>query len=391
MTSSEARSAGILAAAARNDVAALRELLRGGQAPDVRDGTGRTALFVAVEGGHADAAACLLAYGAKPEATDEAGRAALDPERTPLSMLHAIRQRYQRFEIYGEDKLSAYPAALRARADELAARGILKLPGFVKPEALAGMQRGLEAFAGEVDAMLARGEGIKRHYDEELHWCPKDQAYISNNAFRYSRELVEFCFSPELLALADLYLGKPSFLSRGVATRYRPVESPEKRAFAWHHDMEEKRLKVLVLLTDVGETDQHMSYVAGSHAAYHPYEMFLENAYTLEVCRELLGGVEVVHTTGRAGDVFLFDSNGAHRGVRRAGGAVRDAYFVEFATNIDQVWGSDLDRDHIDSLAAKAGVNPFQQMLTAPKKWERTVQRTVTGWIESLPRLRAWL
>ncbi|MEP7362498.1 MAG: phytanoyl-CoA dioxygenase family protein [Acidobacteriota bacterium] len=381
----------LCAAAAQNSAAVMQSLLKAGTDPNSLDQAGRPALQIAVGGGHAEAAACLLAYGARPDPTGSDGVSLFAPERTPVHTLHAIRQHYQRFQTYDEARRSVHPPKLQSLAAELTSRGILHLPGFVGPQALQRMQGDLGAFVREIDGMVARGEGIKRHYDEELHWCPKDNAYISNNAFKYSRDLVDFCFNAELLAIVDLFLGKPSFISRGVATRYPPADSTNKRAFSWHHDMEERRLKALVLLTDVGEADQHMSYVAGSHTLYHPYEMFLENSCTHDYCQERLGHVEVVHAIGRAGDVFLFDSNGAHRGIRRPNAAVRDAFFVEFATSISQVWGGDLDGPYIESLAAAAGVNPFDRMLAARKKWTPPIVRSVSGWAETLPQLHTWL
>jgi hypothetical protein len=374
-----------------NTLAELERKLRSGADPNERDAAGSTALHRAVASGQAAEAACLLAHGADPHAADSIGRSPFDPGLVPIETLHAIRQHYQRYRTMEGDPAARLPAPLRAIAAELAARGIVRLPGFVAPAALEGMRNGLRAFVAEVDALLARGLGVYHHYDEELHWAPKYQAYFGNNAFKYSPDLVRMCFSHELLALVDSFLGKPSFVSRGVATRYLPMEAPNGNAFIWHHDMEEKRLKAMVLLTDVSIEDQPMSFVAGSHTIFHPYEMFLRNDCSLDYCLQHLSGIEEVHTVGQAGDVFLFDSNGAHRGTRRKEGAMRDAYFVEFATNSAQVWGSDLDAALVRELGSKTGVNPFSLMQVAEKKWDQAFVRTATGWVETLPRVESWL
>jgi hypothetical protein len=133
-----------------------------------------------------------------------------------------------------------------------------------------------------------------------------------------------------------------------------------------------------------------MSYVVGSHQIYHPYEMFLRNTCTLDYCREHLGEIEIDHTIGSAGDVFFFDSNGAHRGIRRPKGAVRDVFFIEFAANNAQVWGGDIDRATLDGFVG-AYPNPFLRMLSAQKKWVLPVIRTAPTWIETLPSIEAWL
>jgi hypothetical protein len=160
--------------------------------------------------------------------------------------------------------------------------------------------------------------------------------------------------------------------------------------FNWHHDMEERRLKVMILLTDIGQSDQYMSYVVGSHSIFHPYEMFFRNACGLEYCRSHLGELEIVNTVGKAGDIFFFDSNGAHRANRRLEGAVRDVFFIEFAANKSQVWGGDIDRARIDAMS-RTGFNPFERMLAARKKWTLQIARKAPTWIETLPRLDAWL
>src|SRR5688572_527444 len=55
-------------AAARGDVARLKALIAAGQDVDARDQVGRTALMLAAEGGHINAARILLAVGADAKA-----------------------------------------------------------------------------------------------------------------------------------------------------------------------------------------------------------------------------------------------------------------------------------------------------------------------------------
>jgi hypothetical protein len=172
--------------------------------------------------------------------------------------------------------------------------------------------------------------------------------------------------------------------------RYPPGAPSERDMFRWHHDMEDRRLKVMVLLSDVGETDQAMSYACGTHALRHPYEMFLDNPCPLDYCRAALGREpEIVHATGRAGDLVVFDSNGAHRGNRRSDAAVRDAFFLEYTTDPSGLWGGDVPEE---ALAA----DPETAALLAPwrglpKLWQRPYVRTAPDWVESLPHPDRWL
>ena len=65
----KAAYAGLLAAAARGDAAAIKSLVAGAK-PDVRDGYGRTPLHVAAYGAHHEAMRALVASGANPNALE---------------------------------------------------------------------------------------------------------------------------------------------------------------------------------------------------------------------------------------------------------------------------------------------------------------------------------
>jgi hypothetical protein len=64
---------GLLAAAARGDLAGTRNSLAGGADVNARDGAGRTALLLATHGGHAEVVTLLLAAGADPNLADARG------------------------------------------------------------------------------------------------------------------------------------------------------------------------------------------------------------------------------------------------------------------------------------------------------------------------------
>jgi ankyrin repeat protein len=66
----KSRYTGLLAAAARGDVAQIRTLTTQGEKPDVRDAHGRTPLHVAAHGGRHDAMRALVASGADPNALE---------------------------------------------------------------------------------------------------------------------------------------------------------------------------------------------------------------------------------------------------------------------------------------------------------------------------------
>jgi len=379
-----------LTAVQQGDVSTVERYLHEGADPNFQDASGRTALHYAVESRNAQMAACLLIYRANYRIVDNDGVAPLDSRFVPIELLHNIRQRYQRFHRNGNNGTEPIADDVRSYSEELDRRGLVKLSGLIPDDTLAQMRRDFQKFILELSVRIARGSGVYKHYDEELHWRAEDLAYVTNNAFKYSRALVRLCCHPTISGVANRYLGRPAYIQRGVAMRYLPADGIERDMFGWHHDIEEQRCKMMILLTDVAETDQFMSYIAGSHKLYHPYEMFHENTCSPDYCQQHLGVIEILKTTGKAGDIFLFDSNGAHRGNRSSKAAVRDAFFIEYTVDKSGTWGGDIDPQVFEGIALN-GPNPFERMLTSEKRWTQSLTRLETDWVLNLPRVESWI
>lgn len=304
--------------------------------------------------------------------------------------LHAIRQRYHRFRPQANASVRSGSALAETWANELDRRGIIKVSGLIGPDRLARLRDEFESFVQNLESRLAEGRGVYRNYDEEEHLWTKDRAYVSNNAFKYSPELVRLCSNETLVETANLYAGKPAFIQRGIAMRYLPSSSTANDMFGWHHDMEEKRCKIMILLTDLAASDQHMSYLLGSHKLFHPYTMFFKNRCSLNYCRKQMLKIEIYDAVGQAGDIFLFDSNGAHRGNRKESARVRYVFIVEYSADPSEIWGGDIDRSIFDDTP-RQGHNPFQRLLAAEKKWGQLFTRKVPSWVENLPHVERWL
>ncbi len=379
----------LMRAVRAGDLAHAEALLAGGADADARNDRGETALLLATTLGRIDLAACLLAHGADHQLRDARGRAPLSTDVVDIEELHAIRQRYQRFPYPRVEVEHAEDPTVQRVLANLRASGIVRIPGGVDAATLAQLREDFEGTIADLEQWRADG-GEFHHYDEEMYYWPEDLAYISNNAFKHSAALARFCCTSPIVDVARLYLGKPSYIQRAVAMRYLPADVREREMFRFHHDIVERRLKVMVLLTDVGDDDQYMSYVEGTHELYHPYDMFFANACPTSYCEQRVGRLDVFTTTGRAGDVFLFDSNGAHCGNRSAGGRVRDAYFVEFIANGVPQIGGDIPPEVFDDEPLTE-THPLYVMAHAPKRWDLPITRgPKPRWIMNLEKPEQW-
>jgi hypothetical protein len=379
------------AAALHGDRQEVERLLEQGANPDIQDHWGETALHKAINGRRPEIAACLLFYGANPKISDRKGRTPLSLEYTTLEMLHAIRQRYRRFR--PNSSLTRIPESEEVRnwVEGLEQNGIIRISGLISPDVLLRLRAGFEAFVKRVDDRVRVGKGQYEHYDQEEYWWDSERAYVCNNAFRDSPDLVRLCCHKLLVESVNYYYGRRAYVSRTNAMRYFPHPARAIEMFDWHHDMEEKRLKAMILLTDVGEHDQTMSYVLGSHALYHPYRMFQQNKCSLDYCRKNLGSFQIFDTIGKAGDMFLFDSNGAHRGNRKADAAIRDAIFVEYTVDRSDIWGCDIPAGIFDGDALADETNPLAWILQVKPKWKNPLTRKLPTWVENLPNIEKWL
>ena len=112
----------------------------------------------------------------------------------------------------------------------------------------------------------------------------------------------------------------------------------------------------MVLLTDVGEEDQYMTYAEGTHRLFHPYQRFVHSRVREDELVAYSGHAPIFKATGRAGDVILFDSNGLHSG-NRTNGHTRDIYLACYSTDPTCVWGMDIPKSALETLSEEQKVS----------------------------------
>lgn len=359
---------------------------------DSQADNGATPLHEAVRIKNAHLAACILARGADFTIRDKKNRTPLDLSYTDLQTLHRIRQEFQRLEDPAYSDESSLDPQLTLLLDQLRRAGIVKVSGLLNALELKELQNSFSAWGRKMEISRCSGEASFTHYDQEEYWHDAHQSYVTNDAMKHSPLFARFCCHPSLATTANYYLGRAAHIKRAYFMRYLPRDDMDRNQFRWHHDMEDRQIKAMLLLTDVGEKDQFMSYVLGSHDTFHPYERFLQNALDFDYCSSYLDRLEVVKTIGKAGDVFLFDSNGMHKG-NRSMGRLRDALFVEYTAdgNQNNIWGTEVTHHELDALADDE--NSITQFMAIKPKWNRHAQkkRKLPTWADSLEEPSVWI
>ncbi|MEO0492170.1 MAG: phytanoyl-CoA dioxygenase family protein [Actinomycetota bacterium] len=309
----------------------------------------------------------------------------LRPDTIDPSDLHQIRQAYIRLR---PDR-PARPWQRRAGALAAALRrdGLVRVPGALSGERLARVQ-------ADIDTGLAAKEPVDFvMYDQKEYWQEEHQAWVFNDALELAWDLAWLCRNRWLVHTARTYLGKTPHIKRVYGMRYLPKEGIDSHQYGWHHDMEDRYLKVMVLLSDVEDDGQYMSYIRGTQNATYPRDRFFKNVLTWDDIDHEPDAAPVTRTIGKAGDAFLFDPNGMHRGIRSLG-APRDAIFIEFTAdgNLGNVWGSKLGLTD-PHLFGTTDVDPLHRFRNLEPKWERVKvnPRKHTTWIESLDDPDRWL
>ena len=247
----------------------------------------------AIASGQPDVAVELVAAG--DPATD------VDWAVLPMAVLHQVRQAAHRRRVPAE--LAPVPDDGAEVARARCADGIARIDGLVRGPALDELRADLDRFLRHIELRLQRGEGTRRGYHDIEHYWPDAGEFVTNDALAWSPALVALAAHPDLLALAGDHLGRRPVVQRAMAMRYLP-QGPgvEDTQYRWHHDLEERRCKVMILLTDVAPDDQPMRYLPGSHEARHSLQRFRDNALGPRYRRRIAPAATEQRATGAAGD-----------------------------------------------------------------------------------------
>jgi hypothetical protein len=245
------------------------------------------------------------------------------------------------------------PRPLRPFIHALRRDGIVSLPGFIQGDRLRRMQESFDRTIGVIASMPPSDEQPApppwQHvmYREQA-FDPEIQTTFTNDPFKFDRGFLELALDDSIVGIVARYLGRRFILQQAIASRYHPTDKRDFGSWQWHHDAWGRKINVMVLFTDVTLQDQYMSYLAGSHGLIHSYERTVVNSRFTEA--EVQGmGFERVDCVGSAGTVFIFDSNGFHRG-NRSSGAYRDTLISCYNAG-RYAWKFTIPRSFVDGLS----------------------------------------
>ncbi len=255
------------------------------------------------------------------------------------------------------------------------------------------MQAGMERMVAQVTEQYRRDgysaeTAIAGCYEDSTTSFYDDESdvYTTHDPFRYSTGLVRFVMSDRIMSLVNSYYRKQAVLSRAIGFRMPPSKSREgEYGCHWHHDSWGRKVNATILLSEIGENDQYVSYKKGTHLLYH----MVKQAPIPD-----LSSYEELKCTGKPGDVYLFDSNGMHR-LNRSEGRIRDAYVLMWYCDATFAFSQTIP-DEVTRTATPADLRVFRETLKANDFRQRTGRTSISprlglGWWATLPHVHHWL
>lgn len=212
--------------------------------------------------------------------------------------------------------------------------GIVLLPDLVTGAELSAMKERFEAMIESVESSPPPPEQPlpKGHYEGRYREHGKNgemEMSYTYDPFKYDPALLQVALNEFLLEVVARYFGRRFMPHQATASRYYPTDARDFGSWQWHHDAWGKRINAMFLLTDVGEDDQYMTYLKGSHHRFHSRKRYAESRYKEEEVNAA-GAFERLKCLGSAGSMWIFDPNGFHRG-NRSLGAVRDSLITSYS------------------------------------------------------------
>jgi hypothetical protein len=125
---------------------------------------------------------------------------------------------------------------------------------------------------------------------------------------------VDLALEPQVVALANAYLGMRSYLRALDVWLNVPTSDPPKLSQLWHRDYDDViNLKFFVYLTDVDDTTGPFTFAPGTQPG-GPRQLVIKDRLDDEEMARYVPRGEWVVATGAAGTVVIADTCGYHKG-----------------------------------------------------------------------------
>jgi hypothetical protein len=187
--------------------------------------------------------------------------------------------------------------------------GTLMLPGYLTPERAAELRAVLQTMPCRDPWKPERGTFALADAPADTHVADIVDAPLLKAAH-------DIAFDERLLALAAEYFGSTPYVDSIQAWWSLPSNGEPEEAENFHRDNDGIRfLKFFLYLTDVDDGQGPHKFVLGSHV--EPKLLDRRRLTDGEV-EEAFGDGRVMTVTGRAGDAFIEDTFGIHKGQQPA-------------------------------------------------------------------------
>jgi len=159
---------------------------------------------------------------------------------------------------------------------------------------------------------------------------------------------VSLALEPQVVALANAYLGMRSYLRALDVWLNVPTDDPPKLSQLWHRDYDDEiNLKYFVYLTDVGEESGPFTFAPGTQP-HGPRRLAIKDRVDDDEMATLVPRDEWVVATGAAGTVVIADTCGYHKGGKPTRGEriLWTAQFTSGAAGADRNFELEPNGDH---------------------------------------------
>lgn len=276
---------------------------------------------------------------------------------------------------------------------ELREKGIVHLKGLIDLETVESLRPGIERM---VDYVKNHQPDKTRQFDARHRACCGEEEYgyyTTHDAIRFCEGLADVAQHEDVRAIANSYFGRRAMLARAVAFRYLPMDRPPIYQWIWHQDGWGRKINVMILLTEIGEGDQHLSYLLGSQNLFHSYaERNLQIPDDVIASDPRYTQYPLYRALGKPGDAFIFDTNGYHK-AQSSTGRLRDIYNLIYYPDLTLMHAHELP----ERCAQQNGdANLFEGILKTNRIREERGTHNVRpvygdGWYGSLDKVKRWL